>query len=89
MFGQSIGANMFMVGYAYQLGAIPLSSTAIEKAIELNGEAVTMNKAAFHWGRHMAADRATVEKLVKPAAAHRERRRRVSRNRSMSQCRGA
>jgi indolepyruvate ferredoxin oxidoreductase len=66
LFGQSIGANLFMVGYAYQLGAIPLSSAAIEKAIELNGEAVTMNKAAFHWGRHMAADRATVEKLVKP-----------------------
>ena len=56
LFGQSIGANMFMVGYAYQLGAIPLSSAAIEKAIELNGEAVAMNKAAFHWGRHMAAD---------------------------------
>ena len=33
-----------MVGYAYQLGAIPLSSAAIEKAIELNGEAVAMNK---------------------------------------------
>ena len=69
LFGQSIGANMFMVGYAYQLGAIPLSSAAIEKAIELNGEAVAMNKAAFHWGRHMAADPATVEKLVKPTAA--------------------
>ena len=66
LFGQSIGANMFLVGYAYQLGAIPLSSAAIEKAIELNGEAVAMNKAAFHWGRHMAADRTTVEKLVKP-----------------------
>jgi indolepyruvate ferredoxin oxidoreductase len=69
LFGQSIGANMFLVGYAYQLGAIPLSSTAIEKAIELNGEAVAMNKAAFHWGRHMAVDRAAVEKLAKPAAA--------------------
>ena len=69
LFGQSIGANMFLVGYAYQLGAIPLSSAAIEKAIELNGEAIAMNKAAFHWGRQMAADRAAVEKLIKPAAA--------------------
>jgi indolepyruvate ferredoxin oxidoreductase len=69
LFGQSLGANMFLVGYAYQLGAIPLSAAAIEKAIELNGEAVAMNKAAFHWGRHMAADRATVEKLAKPAPA--------------------
>jgi indolepyruvate ferredoxin oxidoreductase len=68
LFGQSLGANMFLVGYAYQLGAIPLSSAAIERAIELNGEAVAMNKSAFHWGRRAAVDRAQVEALVKPAA---------------------
>jgi indolepyruvate ferredoxin oxidoreductase len=67
LFGQSIGANMFMVGYAYQLGAIPVSSAAIEKAIELNGEAVKMNQAAFHWGRRAAVDIAAVENLAKPA----------------------
>jgi indolepyruvate ferredoxin oxidoreductase len=66
LFGQSIGANMFMVGYAYQLGAIPLSAAAIERAIELNGEAVPMNQAAFHWGRRAAVDRAAVEGLAKP-----------------------
>ena len=69
LFGQSIGTNMFLVGYAYQLGAIPLSAAAIERAIELNGEAVAMNKAAFHWGRRAAVDRAQVEALVKPATA--------------------
>jgi len=69
LFGQAIGANMVLVGYAYQLGAIPLSSAAIERAIELNGEAVAMNKAAFHWGRRAAVDRAQVEALAKPAAA--------------------
>ena len=68
LFGNSIGANMFLVGYAYQLGAIPLSSAAIEKAIELNGEAVAMNRAAFHWGRRAAVDRGQVESLAKPAA---------------------
>jgi indolepyruvate ferredoxin oxidoreductase len=67
LFGQSLGTNMFLVGYAYQLGAIPLSSAAIERAIELNGEAVAMNKAAFHWGRRTAVDHAQVEALVKPA----------------------
>ncbi len=67
LFGQSIGANMFLVGYAYQLGAIPLSAAAIEKAIELNGEAVAMNQAAFHWGRRAVIDRAAVEALAKPA----------------------
>ena len=69
LFGQSIGANMFMVGYAYQLGAIPLSAAAIEKAIELNGEAVRMNRAAFHWGRRAVVDPAALESLAKPATA--------------------
>jgi len=68
LFGQALGANMFLVGYAYQLGALPLSAAAIEKAIELNGEAVAMNKAAFHWGRHAAVERAAVEAIAKPAA---------------------
>jgi indolepyruvate ferredoxin oxidoreductase len=67
LFGHSIGANMFMVGYAYQLGAIPISAAAIDRAIELNGEAVSMNQAAFHWGRRAALDRAAVEAVVKPA----------------------
>ena len=67
LFGQSIGANMFLVGFAYQLGAVPLSAASIEKAIELNGEAVAMNKAAFHWGRRAVIDRASVEALAKPS----------------------
>ena len=72
LFGQSIGANIFLVGYAYQLGAIPLSAAAIERAIELNGEAVAMNRAAFHWGRCAAVDRAAVEALAQPATAKRD-----------------
>jgi indolepyruvate ferredoxin oxidoreductase len=67
LFGNSIGANIFLVGYAFQYGAIPLSAEAIEKAIELNGEAVTMNVAAFRWGRRAAVDLAAVEALAKPA----------------------
>ena len=34
LLGQSLGANMFMLGYAYQLGTLPISAEAIEKAIE-------------------------------------------------------
>ena len=67
LFGNSIGANIFLVGYAYQLGAIPLAAASIMQAIELNGEAVEMNKAAFHWGRRAACEPAAVEALVKPA----------------------
>ena len=67
LFGASVGANIFLVGYAYQLGAIPLAAASIERAIELNGEAVDMNKAAFEWGRRAVVEPAVVEALVKPA----------------------
>jgi indolepyruvate ferredoxin oxidoreductase len=66
LLGNSIGANMFMLGYAYQLGALPVSGEALEKAIELNGEAVAMNIAAFRYGRRAAADPAAVQALVAP-----------------------
>jgi indolepyruvate ferredoxin oxidoreductase len=67
LLGQSLGANMFMLGYAWQIGALPLSAEAIERAIALNGEAVDMNRAAFRWGRRAAVDLAVVEALAKPA----------------------
>ncbi|MET0169723.1 MAG: indolepyruvate ferredoxin oxidoreductase family protein [Aliihoeflea sp.] len=67
LLGRSIGGNMIMIGYCYQIGALPLSAEAIEKAIELNGEEVEMNLAAFHLGRRAAADPAVLEKLMKPA----------------------
>jgi indolepyruvate ferredoxin oxidoreductase len=66
LLGNSIGANMFMLGYAYQLGALPLSAEAVEKAIEMNGEAVAMNVAAFRYGRRAAVDPSKLESLVKP-----------------------
>jgi indolepyruvate ferredoxin oxidoreductase len=76
--GNTIGGNIFLVGYAYQIGAIPLSAAAIERAIELNGEAVAMNLAAFRWGRRAAADPATVEALIKPAPEAASDARRLS-----------
>ena len=78
LLGNSIGANIFMVGYAYQLGALPLSAESIEKAIELNGEAVAMNLAAFQFGRRAAFDAASVEALVKPAPGAASDARRLS-----------
>ncbi|HEY2185964.1 MAG TPA: indolepyruvate ferredoxin oxidoreductase family protein, partial [Xanthobacteraceae bacterium] len=69
LFGSTVGANIFLVGYAYQLGAIPLAAESIEQAIELNGEAVEMNKQAFRWGRRAAADPAAIETLLKPSEA--------------------
>jgi indolepyruvate ferredoxin oxidoreductase len=61
--GNSIGANMFMLGYAYQAGYVPLSSASIRRAIELNGEAAEMNLAAFAWGRAAFANPASLEAL--------------------------
>jgi indolepyruvate ferredoxin oxidoreductase len=64
LLGNAIAANMFMLGYAYQTGRVPLSGGAIEKAIELNGEAVKMNLAAFAWGRRAAAEPELIAKLM-------------------------
>ena len=36
LLGDSIASNLFMLGYAYQRGLVPLSAEAIERAIELN-----------------------------------------------------
>lgn len=54
--GNAIAANMFMLGYAWQRGGVPLSRDALMRAIELNGEAVAMNREAFELGRRAAHD---------------------------------
>ena len=66
--GDSIATNLFMLGYAFQKGLVPVSSDAINKAIELNGAAVKMNQAAFLWGRRAAVDLAALERLIAPKA---------------------
>ncbi len=67
LFADSIASNMFMLGYAYQKGAVPVSAASIEEAIELNGAAVEMNRNAFRFGRLAAHDTAALERIVKPA----------------------
>ena len=56
LMGDSIATNAFMLGFAFQRGAIPLSLEAIMKAIELNAAAIEMNRLAFSWGRLAAHD---------------------------------
>ena len=63
--GDFIAANLFMLGYTFQKGFVPLTLAAIERAIELNGVAVDTNKRSFAWGRLAAHDRAQVEALVR------------------------
>ncbi|MBV8633346.1 MAG: indolepyruvate ferredoxin oxidoreductase family protein, partial [Burkholderiaceae bacterium] len=64
LMGDSIATNMFMLGYAWQKGWVPLSEAAIMKAIELNGVSIDFNKGAFNWGRMAAHDFAAVEKAA-------------------------
>ena len=66
LLGDSIATNLFMLGYAYQKGLVPVSAEAINKAIELNGVSVQLNQQAFLWGRRAAHDLAAVEKLAAP-----------------------
>jgi indolepyruvate ferredoxin oxidoreductase len=67
LLGDSIATNMFMLGYAFQKGHVPLAETSIMKAIELNAVSVPFNKAAFNWGRAAAHDLASVTKVAMPA----------------------
>jgi indolepyruvate ferredoxin oxidoreductase len=54
--GDEIGANLMMLGYAWQSGLVPLARTSILEAIRLNGTAAEANAAAFDWGRLLAHD---------------------------------
>jgi indolepyruvate ferredoxin oxidoreductase len=67
LMGDSIATNLFMLGYAYQKGLIPVSGAAIEKAIELNAVAVEANRRAFLWGRRAGHDLAAVEATARRA----------------------
>ncbi len=67
LMGDSIATNLFMLGFAFQKGAIPLSEAALLRAIELNGVAIDSNKKSFLWGRRAAVDLARVEKIALPA----------------------
>ncbi len=66
LMGDAIAANLFLLGHAYQRGALPVSAEAIDRAIELNGVAVTMNRRAFALGRLAAEDPDQVARAARP-----------------------
>ncbi|WP_421683768.1 indolepyruvate ferredoxin oxidoreductase family protein [Stutzerimonas urumqiensis] len=66
LLGDSIATNLFLLGFAWQKGLVPLSVEAIEQAIELNGVGVALNREAFRWGRRAAHEREAVEALARP-----------------------
>src|SRR5258706_14727483 len=64
--GASLATNLFMVGYGYQRGLIPVGEDAILRAIELNAASVEANKQSFRWGRLAAVEPERVLKLAIP-----------------------
>lgn len=56
LMGDAIATNLFILGYAWQQGLVPLSMDSLMRAIELNGAAIEMNKTAFAWGRLAVVD---------------------------------
>jgi indolepyruvate ferredoxin oxidoreductase len=67
LMGDAIATNMFMLGYAFQKGWVPVSAEALERAIELNGVAVEFNCKSFLWGRRAAVDLERVRRIATPA----------------------
>ena len=69
LMGDSIATNLFMLGYAWQLGYVPLREDSLMQAMEKNGVSVAMNQAAFRWGRRAAVDLPAVEVVARPRLA--------------------
>jgi indolepyruvate ferredoxin oxidoreductase len=65
LLGDSIGANVLMLGFAFQRGLLPVTGAALYRALELYGRNVEENKLAFDWGRFAAESLVEVERLAR------------------------
>jgi indolepyruvate ferredoxin oxidoreductase len=66
LLGDSIASNLFLLGYAFQKGFIPIGIEALDQAIELNNVSVAANRKAFAWGRLAAHNPAALPRSVEP-----------------------
>ncbi|PDT77851.1 indolepyruvate ferredoxin oxidoreductase family protein [Bradyrhizobium sp. C9] len=69
LLGDSVYANILMLGFAWQQGLVPVSLHALIRAIELNGVAIERNKQALAWGRLAFADPDFLPKAEAAAAS--------------------
>ena len=69
LFGDTLTANVLLLGFAWQHGLVPLSLAALERALELNEVAVDANKLAFACGRLAAAAPQALEQLLQGHAS--------------------
>jgi indolepyruvate ferredoxin oxidoreductase len=65
-FQDAIYSNMIMLGYAWQMGLVPVSLRALYRAIKLNGVAVADNQRAFDIGRIALAEPETLADAPAP-----------------------
>ncbi|GAA4334996.1 indolepyruvate ferredoxin oxidoreductase family protein [Variovorax defluvii] len=68
LMGDAIAANMFLLGYAWQRGWLPVSLAAMQRAIALNGVNVEATEKSFLWGRRAAVDLTAVEAQARPTS---------------------
>lgn len=66
LLGDTVYANVILLGYAWQLGLVPVSDHALDRAIELNGVAVEANRRALAWGRLACAQPEFVQAQLSP-----------------------
>jgi len=55
LLGDAVLANVIMLGFSWQQGLVPVSLSALQQAIVLNGVAIEKNQLAFAIGRTLAA----------------------------------
>lgn len=68
LLGNAVTANMFVVGMAWQAGALPISLENLQAAIRLNGAAVDANLAALTLGRLFIVDAGRVQSALSVSA---------------------
>ncbi|MCC0074304.1 MAG: indolepyruvate ferredoxin oxidoreductase family protein [Rhodobacter sp.] len=66
LLGDTVFANMMMLGFAWQSGLVPVGLDALHRAIDLNAVAVAANRRAFALGRLAAADPAVFAEKPAP-----------------------
>jgi len=70
LMGDTIYANVFLLGCAWQKGLVPVSLDALNRAIELNAVKIDANKRAFSWGRIAAANPDGLQQLFADTVSH-------------------
>jgi len=66
LFGDTLFANVILLGATFQSGGLPISAEAIEAGLELNGKQTEANIQAFRWGRLAVADPERLEEALGP-----------------------